>query len=288
MATGLTGRADPVGELGRVAARRLAALGAAELAVFGAVYLAFVQTAWGREVDEQALVVAAPEVEVQRVVLFDVGPVVLAVLVLGVVAVVRRGWWWGAVVTVAVGAGSVAAETAVRVLPQATDVPAFPSGDATLAASVAVGAVLVAAPSRRRAAAWLAASLPAVVGVLLVGLGWHRPSEDLAGVLLGSAAAVLVVALALVVRPEPDRAGSAAVGSGAGTAGRLGGALTVLGVAVVVVASLAAGEADTGSALLFVVWAVVVAAVSVAAVVVPALALAPPAPPARPGRPAPG
>lgn len=275
---------------GRAAARRLAALGAAELAVFGAVYLVFVQTAWGREVDEQALVVAAPEVEVQRVVLFDVGPVVLAVLVLGVVAVVRRGWWWGAVVTVAVGAGSVAAEAAVRLLPQATDVPAFPSGDATLAASVAVGVVLVVRPRHRRSAAWLAAPLPAVVGVLLVGLGWHRPSEDLAGVLLGSAAAVLLVALALVVRPEPDRTGWAARGSAAvGAAGPVGGALTVLGVAVVVAASLAAGSADTGSALLFVVWAVAVAGVSIAAVVGPARALArAPDPRSSPDRPEPG
>lgn len=77
----------------------------------------------------------------------------------------------------------------------------FPSGHATVAMSIALSAV-IALPAQLRAVAGLAgAAYAAAVGVALVALGWHFPSDVAGGYLVSMAWAALVVA-ALAVSKE--------------------------------------------------------------------------------------
>jgi hypothetical protein len=74
--------------------------------------------------------------------------------------------------------------------------PSFPSGHASVAVSLGMALVLVAPPLLRSTAALAGATYAAVVGVALVALGWHYPSDVLASFLLsgvwGSLAAATV------------------------------------------------------------------------------------------------
>jgi membrane-associated phospholipid phosphatase len=83
---------------------------------------------------------------------------------------------------------------------------AFPSGHATAAASIAVALVL-AAPSRiRPAAAGLAAAYAGAVGLAVVALEWHYPSDVVGGFLVASAwgfAAVAALRVAAPASPAP-------------------------------------------------------------------------------------
>lgn len=79
----------------------------------------------------------------------------------------------------------------------------FPSGHTTAAASIAV-ALLVAAPARLRPlAALLGAALTGVVGLSVVVLEWHYPSDVIGGLLV--AAGWGFAALAALRLAEPGR-----------------------------------------------------------------------------------
>ena len=78
---------------------------------------------------------------------------------------------------------------------------AFPSGHATVAASLAVALVLVAPAGLRRVVAAGGAAYAAAVGVGLVLIGWHYPSDVAGGYLVVALWAGLVVA-ALGARPS--------------------------------------------------------------------------------------
>lgn len=81
----------------------------------------------------------------------------------------------------------------------------FPSGHATVAMSLALAAV-VAAPRGLRLLAALAGALYATaVGVALVALGWHYPSDVAGGFLVSGAWTALVAAVLAVL--EARRAG---------------------------------------------------------------------------------
>ena len=60
----------------------------------------------------------------------------------------------------------------------------FPSGHTTAAASIAVALLLVVPAAHRLTAAILGAALTAAVGLSVVILGWHYPSDVLGGVLV--------------------------------------------------------------------------------------------------------
>jgi membrane-associated phospholipid phosphatase len=60
----------------------------------------------------------------------------------------------------------------------------FPSGHTTAAASIAVALLLVAPAAHRLLAAGVGAALTAVVGVSVVVLGWHNPSDVLGALLV--------------------------------------------------------------------------------------------------------
>lgn len=69
----------------------------------------------------------------------------------------------------------------------------FPSGHVTLAASVGL-ALIAAVPQRWKSVAGVVAWLAIVfVGVTVLSLGWHRLSDVLAGILVPTAVALLVV-----------------------------------------------------------------------------------------------
>ena len=93
---------------------------------------------------------------------------------------------------------------------------AFPSGHATAAMSLALAAVLAAPRRARPAAALLGALLALAVGVSAVVIGWHFPSDVLAGYLLATGWALLVTALLC----EADRRFPATDRWAATTAGR--------------------------------------------------------------------
>lgn len=100
----------------------------------------------------------------------------------------------------------------------------YPSGHVTLVTSVALALVAVAAGRWKRVAAviaWLAVSL---VSVAVMGLGWHRPSDVIAGILVAAAFAFLVL-------PSEWSPTASSPGTGFSVAAWLGLAVSVAGVA---------------------------------------------------------
>ena len=68
----------------------------------------------------------------------------------------------------------------------------YPSGHTTAAASIAVALFLVVPAAHRLLAAGVGAALIAAVGVSVVILGWHYPSDVLVGALIGIATSVII------------------------------------------------------------------------------------------------
>jgi membrane-associated phospholipid phosphatase len=71
----------------------------------------------------------------------------------------------------------------------------WPSGHATAALALAWCALLVAPPASRRLVAMLGASFSAAVGVALLVLAWHMPSDVVGGYLLATLWAALAFAM---------------------------------------------------------------------------------------------
>ena len=113
---------------------------------------------------------------------------------------------------------------------------AWPSGHATAAMTLALGAVLVAPPALRIATALGGAAFAAAVGYALIVLAWHFPSDVLGGFLMAGLWTALALAAlrALEGRPRATRPGQ-----------RLGPRLTaalVAGAAVAGAAAIVAGH----------------------------------------------
>ena len=70
----------------------------------------------------------------------------------------------------------------------------FPSGHATAAASLAIALLLVVPPLYRRGAAAIGLLVTAGMGISVVVLGWHYPSDVLGGILVASAWGLIAVA----------------------------------------------------------------------------------------------
>jgi len=84
--------------------------------------------------------------------------------------------------------------------------PSFPSGHATVAMSLALAAVLAAPSGLRFLMALAGAVYATAVGVALVALGWHYPSDVAGGFLISAAWTALVASLLAVARRAPTRA----------------------------------------------------------------------------------
>ncbi|HEX3692770.1 MAG TPA: phosphatase PAP2 family protein [Solirubrobacteraceae bacterium] len=84
----------------------------------------------------------------------------------------------------------------------------WPSGHATAATVLAWCAVLVASPARRRLVALLGAAFALIVGVALLVLAWHMPSDVVGGYLLATlwVAGAVAALCALEARRDRERA----------------------------------------------------------------------------------
>lgn len=120
----------------------------------------------------------------------------------------------------------------------------WPSGHSTAAMTLALGAVLVAAPRWRPAAAVAGAVFAVAVAYALLTLGWHYPSDVFGGYLVAALwTALLVAALRAADARWPHRHGREAGRAAAGrlraavpapaTALAAAGAAAVLGAAAV-------------------------------------------------------
>ena len=152
----------------------------------------------------------------------DVGSVAVATLLLAGVALVRRRVARALAAVVVVAASVVSAEGLKHGLPHlggaipAGRPPSFPSGHTSIAVSLGLALVLVAPPVLRPTGALLGAAYGAGIGLAVIVLGSHYPSDVVgsfflcgfwaaaAGALLGDAprrprlSAVLVTAVAVV------------------------------------------------------------------------------------------
>src|SRR5207237_6468526 len=82
----------------------------------------------------------------------------------------------------------------------------FPSGHATVAMALALAVVVVSPRVLRAPLAVAGAVYAAAVGISLVALGWHYPSDVLGGFIVAAAWSAAAVAVLRVWREPPERA----------------------------------------------------------------------------------
>lgn len=114
---------------------------------------------------------------------------------------------------------------------RATD-GAFPSGHVTVAMSLALALVLVVPPAARWTAALAGCLYAAGVGIAVIALDWHRPSEAVGAYLMATAWTAAVAAI-LLVAGEGRRQGRAER-PGAGRIGAVVAAAAAIAFAAVV------------------------------------------------------
>jgi hypothetical protein len=184
-----------------------AALGSA--AFFGLLYWGFVLSRPGQRLENLALMGAqlrgdsAREASLGYLSQLTVLPFALAIIGLAVVAALRKRPGFGVLVAGVVGGSTLLAEILKEVLPRPELVagPAwilrndFPSGTATVAAALGIGALLVAPDRLRWVILPIGALFAAVIGQSTQISGWHRMSGAVGAVLLvvGVAATALVL-----------------------------------------------------------------------------------------------
>jgi membrane-associated phospholipid phosphatase len=145
----------------------------------------------------------------------DVGSIAFAGGALALVSA-RRGRWWRAAVVVGSIAAALATTEVLKVALGPLDrtfapqrgpkwEQSFPSGHATIAMSLALGAI-VAAPRVLRAAIAVAGGVYAAgVGISLVALGWHYPSDVVGGYLVAATWAAASLAFLRRRHERPER-----------------------------------------------------------------------------------
>ena len=193
------------------------------LAIFVSIYLVFVTTEPGQRLENAALLASTLRAETIRAESLSylsqvsVASFLGAMAVIALVALARRRPLIGGLAVAVMGISVVTAEVLKIVLarPELVDGPAwilrnsFPSGTATVAASVGIGALIVA-PDRLR---WLvllaAAAVAALVGQATQVTGWHRASDVLGGVVLtAGVGCIALTALARINQVQPSRLGN--------------------------------------------------------------------------------
>jgi membrane-associated phospholipid phosphatase len=194
------------------AERKFSAMFAGALALMSALYLAFVATETGQNLENLALRGAVLRTDAERATgLERLSQVSLVIFTLAVVAVLLVGLVRGRPgLGIAVGGLMSASVVFVELLkdilprPLLVDGPAwilrnsFPSGSAAVAASMAVGAILVSPDRLRWVVVPVGATYAAIVGEAIQTTGWHRLSDTLGGVLI--VIAVASAGLAVMAR----------------------------------------------------------------------------------------
>lgn len=186
-------------------------LAAVALLLLAAVYVLALGTSTGLEIDDDAipLGLAGPdfdraETATDRLLgTVSIGTLFLAGAGIVAIALVRRRPRH-AVAAVALMAGAnIATQLLKPLLDQADPLGGdamrfsegvFPSGHATVAMSLALALVIVVPPQVRPVTAVVAGLYAAVMGVGLLLLGWHFPSDVIGGFLLTAAFAAAAIA----------------------------------------------------------------------------------------------
>jgi membrane-associated phospholipid phosphatase len=230
-------------------AAALTGLAAAAALGVALVYLVAVRTARGRDLDDAArgdLSEGSRAFEETSDLLDTISVSSLALLGGGIMAVaLLRGR-----PRLALGAGAVVlgANLTTQYLKSVLDRPgpfgpeagSYPSGHVTVAMSLAMALVLVAPPALRVAATLVGTAYAIGVGVAVIALDWHRPSDVVGAYLVSVAWAALVAAVLAAapgageLRPRGRASPRAALAGGAAAA--------VLAVGFGVVVAAAAGS----------------------------------------------
>lgn len=154
---------------------------------------------WGDEAYLSRLVEAGSLRSVERGLLESIDtPVLLCFgIVLIVIAGLRRNWLAATVVTGAFVGAILSAEALKALLPRPELAVAYeslmgskealntyPSGHATLATALAMGALILVPPRLRPYVAIAGSTLTIAVSTSVVAAGWHRPSDAIGGIAL--------------------------------------------------------------------------------------------------------
>jgi membrane-associated phospholipid phosphatase len=223
---------------------------------FLVLYLIFVRTGYGQRIDDEALsgrAVAERGADAADHLLntITIGSLVLAIALLVAQALIRRRPDLS-LVAAAVIVGSVLVAEACKheLLPRPELIvgpiprPSYPSGHTAVAFSVGAAAILCVPLHLRRRTALVALLYGGGIAIATVAAGWHRPSDAAGSLLLVTAVAAAIAAVARIdPRPPRDSGGPA----GLGDAGRY---LVVAGLALfagwmAAIAIVLAGQAGT-------------------------------------------
>jgi membrane-associated phospholipid phosphatase len=200
-----------------VESHRLVALAVLCALLTAALYVIFVRTGLGQRIDEAALdgraSLSARSINSADDLLRTVSVASVAILGGGIVlvAVVRARFLLAAAAAAVMAGANVTTQVLKEVLPrpdllagrgEIDALNTFPSGHTTVAASIAVAALLVAPRRLRGTVAVVGVIYAAAVGVATLTAGWHRPSDAIAGVsvVIGWGA---LAAWVIVVRTDP-------------------------------------------------------------------------------------
>jgi len=204
-------------------ARLLAGIAAACVVLLGILYVFAVRTSWGQRLGDAALggrVVERPRVQhAMRELLDTISISSIALLGLGIVAIALfRGRFH---LAVAAGAVIVGSNVTTQLLKKAVltrpaliassalpDGNSFPSGHATVAMSLALAFVLVVPTRLRGVAALFGVAYSTLVGMAVLGAGWHRPSDAVGAYLVVTAWAAAATGV-LVLRHGDREVGRA-------------------------------------------------------------------------------
>ncbi len=181
------------------------------------MYLVAVRTHVGQHLDDDALLGRSLNYRVQEATQrllnsIDVSSLVLVGGAIVVLAITRAQLRLGVAAAVLIGGATGTAELLKRILtrpaltgPARLATASFPSGHTAVAASLALGVVLVVPPRWRGVTAVAGTGYAVAVGAATVTAGWHRPSDAIAGLLLAVAWAAAICAV-LVEAPSGTRA----------------------------------------------------------------------------------
>ena len=237
------GTATPVATVGQ-STRRLVLLALLSALLVGVVYAVAVQTTVGQALDDLVLFGRPRSVATIELAWSALGTLNLAVAVAatlglaGIALAVGRPLLAGGVV-VAIGAANLTAQVLKETILErpnlvGTDAYAygnsFPSGHVTLAASLALAALLVAPRRLRSLVALAGAAYVGIVGISTLTAGWHRLGDGIGAILVALAwTSIVAAALAATRGAMPRRSWHA--GSGRLIARLLLGGAMVLFVA---------------------------------------------------------
>ncbi len=212
------GTATPVATVGQ-SARRLVLLSLLSALLVGALYVVAVLTPVGQALDDLVLFgrprsVAAIELAWRALGTLNLAVAVAATLGLaGIALAVGRPLLAGGVVAAIAGANLTAQLLKETILERPNLVGpdayaygnSFPSGHVTLAASLALAALLVAPRRLRSLAALGGAAYVGIVGISTLTAGWHRLGDGIGAILVALAWTSLVAAFLAATRGAMPR-----------------------------------------------------------------------------------